>query len=210
LHPRRGWVYTDAAGPKGPFLLNLPRRSGWTAHSFVLRVGRGSGAVRREDVARRVHQLALAITDRLGLELVGVEVTGEGVRTVVRVLVDREGGIDVEECARVSEMLSRQLDLEDPLQHRYTLEVASPGLDRPLRGVGDFDRFAGRLAEVVTSQPVEGQRRFVGRLGGIVGGRVVLHLPDGRDLQVPLGEVAEARLRVDPEEILRDLKRKRR
>ncbi|MCS7234828.1 MAG: ribosome maturation factor RimP [Armatimonadota bacterium] len=166
--------------------------------------------MRREDVARRVHELAQAITDRLGVELVDVEVTGEGVRTVVRVLVDREGGVSVEECARVSEMLSRQLDLEDPIQHRYTLEVASPGLDRPLRRAGDFDRFAGRLAEVVTNQPVEGQRKFVGRLGGLVAGRVVLRLPDGRELRVPLGEVAEARLRVDPEEILRDLRRKRR
>jgi ribosome maturation factor RimP len=87
--------------------------------------------VRREEVARRVHELALAITDRLGVELVDVEIAGEGVRTVVRVLVDREGGVSVEECARVSEMLSRQLDLEDPFQHRYTLEVSSPGLDRP-------------------------------------------------------------------------------
>ncbi len=165
--------------------------------------------MRRDDVVRRVHELAQAVTDRLGVELVDVEVTGEGVRTVVRVLVDREGGVTVEECARVSEMLSRQLDLEDPFQHRYTLEVSSPGLDRPLRRAGDFDRFAGRMAEVVTSQPVEGQRRFVGRLGGLQGGRVVLHLPDGRDLRVPLAEVAEARLRVDPEELLRDLKRNR-
>ncbi len=166
--------------------------------------------MRREEVARRVHELALAITDRLGVELVDVEIAGEGVRTVVRVLVDREGGVSVEECARVSEMLSRQLDLEDPFQHRYTLEVSSPGLDRPLKRAGDFDRFAGRMAELVTSQPVEGQRRFVGRLGGLQAGRVVLHLPDGRDLKVPLAEVAEARLRVDPEEILRDLRRKRR
>jgi ribosome maturation factor RimP len=166
--------------------------------------------VRREEVARRVHELAVAITDRLGVELVDVEITGEGVRTVVRVLVDREGGVSVEECARVSEMLSRQLDLEDPFHHRYTLEVSSPGLDRPLKRAGDFDRFVGRMAELVTSQPVEGQRRFVGRLGGLQAGRVVLHLPDGRELKVPLAEVAEARLRVDPEEILRDLRRKRR
>jgi ribosome maturation factor RimP len=166
--------------------------------------------VRREEVIRRVHQLALSIADRVGVELVDVELAGEGARTVLRVLVDREGGVGVEECARVSEMLSRQLDLEDPIAHRYTLEVSSPGLDRPLRRAGDFDRFAGRAVEVVTAQPVEGQRRFVGRLGGLHGGRVVLHLPDGRELRLPLGEVAEARLRVDPEEILRDLRRRRR
>ncbi len=166
--------------------------------------------MRREDVVRRVHELALSITDRVGLELVDVELAGEGARTVLRVLVDREGGVGVEECARVSEMLSRQLDLEDPIEHRYTLEVASPGLDRPLRRAGDFDRFTGRVAEVVTARPVEGKRRFVGRLGGLHGGRVVLHLPDGRELRLPLEEVAQARLRVDPEEILRDLRRKRR
>jgi ribosome maturation factor RimP len=160
----------------------------------------------REDMVRRVTEIAQAIADRLAIELVDVEVAGEGSRTTLRVLVDREGGVSVADCARMSEMLSRQLDIEEPFAHRYTLEVASPGLDRPLRRAADFDRFAGRLAEITTAAPVDGQRRFTGRLVGIRSGRVGLILDDGRELHVPVDEIAQARLRVDPEDIRKDLK----
>jgi ribosome maturation factor RimP len=163
--------------------------------------------MRRDYVVRRVTELAQAIADRLGVELVDVEVAGEGARTTLRVFVDREGGVGVDDCARMSETLSRQLDVEEPFAHRYTLEVASPGLDRPLRRAADFDRFAGRLAEITTAAPVDGQRRFAGRLLGIRSGRVGVALGDGRELQLPLDEIAQARLRVDPEEIRKDLKR---
>jgi ribosome maturation factor RimP len=161
----------------------------------------------RDDRVQRVTDLAQAIADRLAIELVGVEVVGEGARTILRVLVDRDGGVSVDDCARLSEMLSRQLDIEEPFGHHYTLEVASPGLDRPLRKAADFDRFAGSLAEITTASPVEGQRRFVGRLLGVRSGRVGLMLDGGRELHVPLDEIAQSRLRVDPEEIRKDLKR---
>ncbi|MDR5683889.1 MAG: ribosome maturation factor RimP [Armatimonadota bacterium] len=165
--------------------------------------------MRRDDLVRRVADLAQGIADRLGVELVDVEVAGEGARTTLRVYVDRVGGVGVDDCARMSEMLSRQLDIEEPFAHHYTLEVASPGLDRPLRRAADFDRFAGRLAEITTAAPVEGQRRFAGRLLGITAGRVGMVLEDGRELRVRLDEIAQARLRVDPDEIRQDLKRGR-
>ena len=152
--------------------------------------------------------MAQPIADRMGLELVDVELEGQGVRTVLRILVDREGGVSVEDCARLSERLSRQLDVEDLFYHRYTLEVASPGLDRPLRRTGDFDRFAGRLVEITTVSEISGQRHFTGRLRGIVAGRVVVDLGRGREAHIPLEEIAQARLRVDPEEIRRDLRRR--
>ncbi|MDR7571003.1 MAG: ribosome maturation factor RimP, partial [Armatimonadota bacterium] len=162
----------------------------------------------RQVILRRVSELAQPIADRMGLELVDVELEGQGARTVLRILVDREGGVSVEDCARLSERLSRQLDVEDLFLHRYTLEVASPGLDRPLRRTGDFDRFAGRLVEVTTVSEISGQRHFTGRLRGIVAGRVVVDLGRGREAHIPLEEIAQARLRVDPEEIRRDLRRR--
>jgi len=162
----------------------------------------------RQVILRRVSELAQPIADRMGLELVDVELEGQGVRTVLRILVDREGGVSVEDCARLSERLSRQLDVEDLFYHRYTLEVASPGLDRPLRRTGDFDRFAGRLVEITTVSEISGQRHFTGRLRGIVAGRVVVDLGRGREAHIPLEEIAQARLRVDPEEIRRDLRRR--
>ncbi len=161
----------------------------------------------RQAILQRVSELAQPIADRLGLELVDVELEGQGGRTVLRILVDRVGGVSVEDCARMSERLSRQLDVEDLFLHRYTLEVASPGLDRPLRRAADFDRFAGRLVEVTTVSEISGQRHFTGRLRGIVAGRVVVDLGQGREAHIPLPEIAQARLRVDPEEIRRTLRR---
>ena len=163
----------------------------------------------RDTILQRVSALAQPVADRLGLELVDVELVGQGSRTVLRILVDREGGVSVEDCARMSEVLSRQLDLLDLFVHRYTLEVASPGLDRLLRRAADFDRFAGRLVEVTTVSDVAGQRHFTGRLRGIVAGRVVVELSRGQEAHIPLEEIAQARLQVDPEEIRRDLRRRR-
>src|SRR2546426_11454693 len=117
----------------------------------------------RQDVITQVEELLRPIAARLSLETVDIALSGEGHRTVLRVVMDRvEGGITVEECARVSEALSRQLDLYDLFEYPYTLEVSSPGLDRPLRNDADFRRFAGKKAELKTYGPVDGQRHFRG------------------------------------------------
>src|SRR3989442_15039623 len=113
----------------------------------------------RQDVITQVEELLRPIAARLGLETVDIALSGEGHRTVLRVVVDRvEGGITVEECARVSEALSRQLDLYDLFEGPYTLEVSSPGLDRPLRNEADFRRCAGKKADLKTYRRLAGQR----------------------------------------------------
>lgn len=161
--------------------------------------------MRREGFVQQVYEMLRPIAARMGLETVDVEVSGEAHHAVLRVLMDRpEGGITVEECAKVSEALSRQLDLYDLFQHRYTLEVSSPGLDRPLRTDADFRRFAGRRAEITTYAPQEGQRRFRGILLGVIGDAVVLQL-DQRQVQVPKNQIAQARLVVDMEDLRADL-----
>lgn len=161
--------------------------------------------MRREEIVQQVNEMLRPIAARMGLETVDVEVSGEEHRTVLRVLMDRpEGGITVEECAKVSEALSRQLDLYDLVQHRYTLEVSSPGLDRPLHTDADYRRFAGRRAEITTYAPQEGQRRFRGILLGVIGDAVVLQL-DQRQVQVPKNQIAQARLVVEMEDLSVDL-----
>lgn len=161
--------------------------------------------MRREEVVQQVYEMLRPIAARMGLETVDVEVSGEAHRTVLRVLMDRpEGGITVEECAKVSEALSRQLDLYDLFQYRYTLEVSSPGLDRPLHTDADYRRFAGRRAEITTYAPQEGQRRFRGILLGVIGDAVVLQL-DQRQVQVPKNQIAQARLVVEMEDLRVDL-----
>ncbi len=159
----------------------------------------------RQDVVAQVEELLRPIAARLGLETVDVSVSGEAHRTVLRVLMDRpEGGITVEECARVSESLSRQLDLYDIFVHRYTLEVSSPGLDRPLRSDADFRRFAGRKAEITTYGPVDGQRHFRGILLGVIGDAVILQVDD-RQVRLPKAQIAQARLVVEMDDLRADL-----
>jgi ribosome maturation factor RimP len=165
--------------------------------------------MKREEIAGQVATVAGPIAMRLGLEVVDVELVGAGRHQILRVLVDQEGGAGVEDCARMSEVLSRELDLYDLLAGSYTLEVASPGLDRPLRRPSDFVRFSGRTVAVTVAAPIEGQRRFRGRLLGLVDGRVALRLEDGREIRLAPDEITLARLVVELAELREDFKRSR-
>jgi len=104
--------------------------------------------------------------------------------------------IGIDECQRVSDDLGTVLDVEDVVDREYTLEVSSPGLDRPLRDALDYERFRGRLAKVVVSEPVAGQSHFEGRIVGLDGGEIVL-LAGSKEKRVPLALVARARLAVE-------------
>lgn len=162
--------------------------------------------MRRPAWAAEVERLAAAVAARHGLGLAGLEVLGEGARTIVRVSVESEQGVTVDRCADVAEELSRALDLHDPIPHGYTLEVASPGLDRPFYSEADFVRFAGRKVEVTTYAPIEGRRRWKGRLLGLQGDQVALDV-DGQMARLPLAGIARARLAVDMEDLREDFAR---
>ena len=136
-----------------------------------------------------------------GLELFDLQFRRETIGWVLRVVVDRlDRLVGIEDCQRMSHDLSALLDVEDELggalEHAYTLEVSSPGLDRPLRHEADYQRFTGRLAKIVTSEAVEGQTSFAGRLSGVDDGCVLL--TEGRRIhRVPLGKIRRARLEVE-------------
>jgi ribosome maturation factor RimP len=166
----------------------------------------GPSVVKTPDWLSEVRDLALRVAARHGATLFGLDVSGDGRRTVVRVSVEREGGLSVEDCARISEELSRALDLHDPIPHAYTLEVATPGLDRPLRSADDFVRFAGRKIELISREPIEGRRRWRGRLSGLDGTDVVLAI-EGGTARLPLDAVASARLVVEMEDLREDFAR---
>ena len=123
---------------------------------------------------------------------------------VVRVFIDRPGpaatpdeSVSVEDCAEVNRELSTILDVEDPLPFAYTLEISSPGLDRPLRSDGDYMRFAGRLAKIVVSEAVDNQKAFEGRLRGVEDDTVLLEAPNGRMHRLPLRLITRGRLEVE-------------
>ena len=148
----------------------------------------------------RLARIQAAVTEVVsfaGMELVHLEFRREGAGLVLRLYIDKEGGVTLDDCARISRLVSSQLDADDPIPNRYTLEVSSPGLDRPLVRDEDYRRFAGHFVRLTTAAPLEGQRRFSGRLVGLSDGSVRLALEDGREMAIPREQVAIARLADD-------------
>ena len=140
----------------------------------------------------------------LGLEIFDVQFRREGGGMVLRVLIDRPGpaataddSVGVDDCATVSRDVSAILDVEDLVPTAYTLEVSSPGLDRPLRRADDYRRFAGRRAKLVMREAVDGQKYFKGTLGGMEGNDVLIDAEDGRRHRVPVGVITRANLEVE-------------
>jgi ribosome maturation factor RimP len=149
-----------------------------------------------QDVVESVRAVARRVAEGRGYEVVDVEVKGGGDRRLVRVYVDKEGGIGLDELQGVSEEMSAILDVEDPIAGSYTLEVSSPGLDRPLRSESDFRRALGHLVSVETREAVENRRRFTGRLRAVHDGsaELVLEKERGAVVHVPIAGLAHARL----------------
>ena len=126
------------------------------------------------------------------MELVHLEMRRESGGMVVRLFIDKEGGVTLDDCAHVSRQVSARLDADDPIEGRYTLEVSSPGLDRPLSRDRDFERFSGHRVKVTTESPIDGQRNFIGRLNGLMAGAVHLVLEDGREVNIPRNRISRA------------------
>jgi ribosome maturation factor RimP len=130
----------------------------------------------------------------MGYELVGVEFqTGGTGAGLLRVYIDSEAGITADDCQKVSYQVSGVLDVEDPIPGHYTLEISSPGLDRMLFRKQDFDRFAGQLIKLRTVYPIEGQRKFKGRLLGLQGENVIFE-QDEMEISLPFDQIEQARL----------------
>jgi ribosome maturation factor RimP len=156
------------------------------------------------DVIRQVGDAAARVASSYGLEIFDVQFRREAHGMVLRVLIDRPGAaataeesVSVDDCAQVSRDLSAILDVEDLVPTAYTLEVSSPGLDRPLRRADDYRRFVGRRAKIVMRERVDGQGFFKGRLAGLVDNEVLIDGDDGRPHRVPLGVITRANLEVE-------------
>ena len=140
--------------------------------------------------------------ERLGYELVALEYAGAGQGSVLRLFIDSDDGITLDDCERVSNEVSAVLDVEDPIPGEYNLEISSPGLDRPLTGQADFQRYAGERVRVRMEKGYVGRRRLTGLLQGVEGEDVVVEV-DGEQHRVPLGRIEAARLAPDYEAELR-------
>lgn len=148
--------------------------------------------------AERLRRLLEPSVVGLGYEFVGVELQGRGGRSLLRLYIDRSEGVTVDDCERVSRQVSGVLDVEDPIRGAYTLEVSSPGLERPLFTPEHFERFAGERVKVKLDIPVEGRRSITGVLRAMREGCVVV-LEDGVERVLPLDAIRRAHLAPDPD-----------
>ena len=154
------------------------------------------GSLLSPRVEDRVMKLAEPIAAEWGLELVDIQYRKEGPHWYLRVFIDKEGGVGLEDCQRVSEGLGGILDRSDPIPHNYILEVSSPGLERPLKKKKDFIRFQGHEIKVRTYAPIDGRRNFRGQLQGVMDEFVVMEV-DKKSYSIPMEKIAKAQLVVE-------------
>ncbi len=142
----------------------------------------------------KIEAIAERVASGEGLTLIDIELKGGRSNPLLRVYIDKAGGVSHADCALVSEQLSAILDVEDPFPGRYLLEVSSPGLDRKLLKPREYAHFAGRRARVVVIEPVAERKVLEGKLAGIEEGRVKLDLDGGGAAEVELSNISKARL----------------
>jgi ribosome maturation factor RimP len=144
-------------------------------------------------IQERLTEMFEPVASALGCELWGVEYMAQGRRALLRVYIDKEGGIGVEDCEKVSRQVSSVLDVEDPIQSEYTLEVSSPGMDRPLFKLQQFEANVGETVAVRLRLPFEGRRKFTGLLKGIENEEIVLEV-DNEEYVLPYELVDKANI----------------
>jgi ribosome maturation factor RimP len=154
-------------------------------------------------VAERVRKIAEQAANDQGVELVHAEVAGPEGHPIVRLFIDRPGGVTHDDCSKVSHQLSTVLDVEDFIHSAYVLEVSSPGLERGLYKRADYERFTGSQAKIKARAPINGQRNFRGRIVGIADDRVVFADRTSGRVEIPLDGIVKANLEADLESELR-------
>jgi ribosome maturation factor RimP len=135
--------------------------------------------VAKAAIDKRLADIVQPVIEGLGYELVRIRLMGGRTRTL-QIMAERpEGGIEVDDCARISNAVSAVLDVEDPIDDTYTLEVSSPGIDRPLTRLKDFEAWEGHEAKIETVDMIDGRRRFKGQLAGVEGDEVLIAIDEG-------------------------------
>jgi ribosome maturation factor RimP len=158
----------------------------------------------------RLESLLAPVVEDLGYEYVGIEYASNPKNRVLRLYIDQsETGIGLEDCETVSREVSALLDVEEPIPGQYTLEVSSPGVERPLFTAEHFERFAGEVAVVQMLAPVEGRRKFKGVIVTVEGEEVCLEV-DGTQWRLPVAGMAKARLAPDLDALFAEHERQRR
>jgi len=163
--------------------------------------------IAKAQIDRRLAEILTPVLEGMGYELVRVRYMG-GKKPSVQIMAETpEGGIEVDQCAEISHAVSATLDVEDPIEEAYALEVSSPGIDRPLTRLKDFATFEGYEAKIETTELIDGRRRFKGELAGIEGNEVLINVEEGT-LGLQFDWLSDAKL-VLTDELIKEMLRQR-
>jgi ribosome maturation factor RimP len=154
--------------------------------------------VARETTIDTLRQVTEPLIAAEGMSLVDLQWSRRGRRWVLVLFIDKEGGVTLGDCALISRIVGERLEVDNVIEHAYTLEVSSPGLDRPLRTLSDYERFREHLARLVTTAPIHGRSTtLIGRLKGVDGQTVLVEAKSAGIVAVPLAQIKHARLEVE-------------
>ena len=150
----------------------------------------------REDMKKKITELADSVAGQYGVDIVDVELAGSSGKPLIRIFIDKENGVTLDDCGKFSRALSALFDVEDPIPTSYILEVSSPGLDRPLKVIRDFERSIGKLVRIVTRTKIDEQYVFTGRLTRVEGENIILSFDD-KEMEIPFDQISRARLEIE-------------
>ena len=162
-----------------------------------------SDLIAKTSMDQRLAEIITPVIEDMGFELVRVRLMGGKTATLQIMAEKPEGGIEVDDCAAISTAVSATLDVEDPIEDQYTLEVSSPGIDRPLTRLKDFDQWVGYVAKIETTEMIDGRKRFKGVLAGTEDGEVLIEIEEGT-IGLNFDWLADAKL-VLTDDLIRDV-----
>ncbi|PYT01929.1 MAG: ribosome maturation factor RimP [Acidobacteria bacterium] len=166
----------------------------------------GLKTMQREPIAERIDNIAIKAAESNGVEFVHSEILGSKRNMTVRIYIDKPEGVTLDDCSIVSRAIEEVIDADDFIPSPYVLEVSSPGLERPLFSIKDFEKFTGKKAKVKTSGEIDGQANFNGRIVSVEGSEIVFEDKTKGTVRIPFDKVAKANLKVDLSE---EFKKKR-
>lgn len=166
----------------------------------------GFKTMQQDSIAKRIDKIAADAAKQNGVEFVHSEIVGSRRNAVVRIYIDKPEGVTIEDCSTVSRAVEAVMDAEDFMPSAYVLEISSPGLERPLFTIGDFERFVGKKAKVKTVEPINGQANFSGRIAEVDASQIVFEDKTNGIVRIPFDRVEKANLKVDLSE---EFKKKR-
>ncbi len=150
-----------------------------------------------EVIKNKITELANSTANEFGVSIVDIELAGSSRKPIVKIFIDKEKGVTLDDCEKFSKAFSVILDVEDPISGSYTLEVSSPGLDRPLKAINDFKRNIGKLVRIVTKESINKQNFFTGRIMDVKNNNIKLSINKKIDIDVPFNKISKARLEIE-------------